>query len=63
MRVKKGERVRVRFTNRLEEPTSIHWHGIRIDNAMDGVSGLTQDPVEPGGSFVYEFVAPDAGTY
>ena len=63
IRVKKGERVRVRFTNRLEEPTSIHWHGIRIDNAMDGVSGLTQDPVEPGGSFVYDFVAPDAGTY
>lgn len=63
IRVKKGERVRVRFTNRLEEPTSIHWHGIRIDNAMDGVSGLTQDAVEPGGSFVYDFVAPDAGTY
>ncbi|WP_422370827.1 multicopper oxidase family protein [Hoeflea sp.] len=63
IRVKKGERVRVRFTNRLEEPTSIHWHGIRIDNAMDGVSGLTQDPVEPGGSFVYDFVAPDAGSY
>ncbi|WP_136659907.1 multicopper oxidase family protein [Nitratireductor sp. XY-223] len=63
IRVKRGQRVRVRFTNGLEEPTSIHWHGIRIDNAMDGVSGLTQDAVMPGEEFVYEFVAPDAGTY
>ena len=63
IRVKKGERVQVRFTNMLDEPTSVHWHGIRIDNAMDGVSGLTQDPVEPGGTFVYDFVAPDAGSF
>lgn len=63
IRVKKGERVRVRLINELEESTSIHWHGIRIANAMDGVSGLTQDPVPPGGSFDYDFVAPDAGTY
>lgn len=63
IRVRKGERVQVRFTNKLDEPTSVHWHGIRIDNAMDGVSGLTQEPVEPGGSFVYDFVAPDAGTF
>ncbi|WP_026481096.1 multicopper oxidase family protein [Ahrensia sp. 13_GOM-1096m] len=63
IRVKKGERVQVKFTNNLEEPTSVHWHGIRIENAMDGVSGLTQEPVQPGDSFVYDFVAPDAGTY
>ena len=63
IRVKQGERVKVRFINELEEPSSIHWHGIRIDNAMDGVSGLTQDAVEPGDSFEYDFVAPDAGTY
>lgn len=63
IRVKRGERVKVRFTNRLDEATSVHWHGIRIDNAMDGVSGLTQPPVEPGESFDYDFVAPDAGTY
>lgn len=63
IRVTQGERVRVRFFNNLEEPTSVHWHGIRIDNAMDGVSGLTQEPVQPGDSFVYDFVAPDAGTY
>lgn len=63
IRVKQGDRVRVRLTNNLEEPTSIHWHGIRIDNRMDGVAGLTQDAVPPGETFDYEFVAPDAGTY
>ncbi|KPB00639.1 multicopper oxidase family protein [Ahrensia marina] len=63
IRIKKGERVQVKFINNLEEPTSVHWHGIRIENAMDGVSGLTQEPVQPGDSFVYDFVAPDAGTY
>jgi FtsP/CotA-like multicopper oxidase with cupredoxin domain len=63
IRVDKGQRVKVRFINNLEEATSVHWHGIRIDNAMDGVSGLTQEPVQPGDSFVYDFVAPDAGTY
>lgn len=63
IRVKKGEKVKVRFINELDQPTSIHWHGIRIDNAMDGVSGLTQEPVKPGESFEYDFVAPDAGTY
>ncbi|MEX3007259.1 multicopper oxidase family protein [Hoeflea sp. TYP-13] len=63
IRVKQGERVTVRFANELEEPTSIHWHGIRIENAMDGVAGLTQDAVKPGGTFEYDFVAPDAGTY
>ncbi|MEP4031955.1 multicopper oxidase family protein [Roseibium polysiphoniae] len=63
IRVKRGERVKVRLINQLEEPTSIHWHGVRIDNAMDGVSGLTQDAVPPGEAFEYDFVAPDAGTY
>ncbi|WP_209010131.1 multicopper oxidase family protein [Labrenzia sp. THAF35] len=63
IRVKRGERVRVRFTNNLDEPTSVHWHGIRIDNAMDGVAGLTQPPVAPGESFDYDFVVPDAGTF
>ncbi|WP_428646556.1 multicopper oxidase family protein [Roseibium sp.] len=63
IRVTRGERVRVRFVNNLEEPSSIHWHGIRIDNAMDGVSGLTQEAVPPGASFDYDFTVPDAGTY
>ncbi|CTQ53021.1 Multicopper oxidase mco [Roseibium album] len=63
IRVKQGERVKVRFTNKLDEATSVHWHGIRIDNAMDGVAGLTQPPVEPGQTFDYDFIAPDAGTF
>ena len=63
IRVLQGERVRRRLVNDVPEPTSVHWHGIRIDNAMDGVSGLTQEAVAPGQAFDYDFVAPDAGTY
>jgi len=63
IRVRQGERVRRRFANELPQASSIHWHGIRIDNVMDGVSGLTQEAVAPGGTFEYDFVAPDAGTY
>lgn len=63
LRVKVGDRVKVRLINNLEEPTSIHWHGIRIANRMDGVSGLTQDAVQPGETFEYDFEVPDAGTY
>ncbi|MEN8841276.1 MAG: multicopper oxidase family protein [Octadecabacter sp.] len=59
----KGTRVQRQFINELPQGSSIHWHGIRIDNAMDGVSGLTQDAVEPGQTFDYDFVVPDAGTY
>ena len=40
-----------------------HWHGIRLPNAMDGVPSLTQPPIRPGGTFVYEFTPPDAGTF
>lgn len=63
IRVRRGERVSVRLTNQLPEPTSLHWHGIRIANAMDGVAGLTQEAIQPGESFDYQFVAPDPGTY
>lgn len=63
LRARRGETLKVRFRNELDEPTSIHWHGVRINNAMDGVSGLTQDPVPPGGSFEYEVNLPDAGTF
>lgn len=63
IRVAKGARVQRQFVNELPQASSIHWHGIRIDNAMDGVSGLTQDAAEPGQTFDYDFVAPDAGTY
>ncbi|NVO27246.1 multicopper oxidase family protein [Donghicola sp. C2-DW-16] len=63
IRVPQGGRVTRQLVNALDVPTSVHWHGIRIDNAMDGVSGLTQDPVPPGGTFDYDFAVPDAGTY
>ena len=63
LRAKVGERLRVRFTNHLPSETTVHWHGVRVPNAMDGVPGVTQPPVAPGGSFVYEFVPKDAGTF
>jgi FtsP/CotA-like multicopper oxidase with cupredoxin domain len=63
LRVKRGEEVRVRLINGLPEPTTLHWHGVRLPNAMDGVPPLTQAPVAPGASFDYRFVAPDAGTF
>lgn len=63
LRVRQGERLRVEVENRLKQSTSMHWHGIRLENAMDGVPGLTQKPIPPGGRFTYDFVAPDAGTY
>lgn len=63
IRVKQGERVTRRFVNELPQASSVHWHGIRIDNAMDGVAGLTQAAVPPGESFDYDFKAEDAGTY
>ncbi len=63
IRVHQGERLRVVLENRLPEETTIHWHGVRLPNAMDGVPHLTQDPVPPGGTFAYEFEVPDAGTF
>ncbi|MFC4731340.1 multicopper oxidase family protein [Salipiger abyssi] len=63
LRVPQGGRLARRLVNDLPVPTSIHWHGIRIDNAMDGVAGLTQEAVPPGGTFDYDFAVPDAGTY
>ncbi|MEZ4318151.1 MAG: multicopper oxidase family protein [Myxococcota bacterium] len=57
-----GDTLRVVFTNDLPDPTTIHWHGLRIDNAMDGVPAV-QEPIEPGETFTYEFVLPDAGSY
>jgi FtsP/CotA-like multicopper oxidase with cupredoxin domain len=63
LRVRRGEELKVRLVNELSEPTAVHWHGVRLANAMDGVPGLTQAPVAPGASFDYRFVAPDAGTF
>ncbi len=62
IRVREGERVHVRLRNELAEPTTIHWHGVNVPNAMDGVPGVTQEPVAPGSEFVYAFEARPAGT-
>ncbi len=62
LRATEGDRVRVHLINRLPVPTTIHWHGIDVPPAMDGVPGLSQDPVPPGGSFTYEFTATNPGT-
>src|SRR6266511_346513 len=62
IRAREGERLRIVLKNLLDEPTTIHWHGVDVPNRMDGVPGLTQEPVAPGSSFVYEFMARPAGT-
>ena len=59
----RGETLEVEFTNRLEVPTTMHWHGIRNLNEMDGVPDLTQAAIEPGESFTYRFPLKDAGTF
>lgn len=61
--VARGGEVHARLVNGLARPTTVHWHGVRIDNAMDGVPGLTQAPVLPGESFDYRFRVPDAGSF
>jgi FtsP/CotA-like multicopper oxidase with cupredoxin domain len=63
IRVRQGRPVRIVVRNELPEDTTVHWHGIRLPNAMDGVPGLTQPPIKPGEQFVYEFTPPDAGTF
>ncbi|HEX7119095.1 MAG TPA: multicopper oxidase family protein [Longimicrobiales bacterium] len=63
IRVPRGATIVVRFTNRLDLPTAVHWHGVRLDNRYDGVPGVTQDPVPPGGTFEYRVHFRDAGIY
>jgi FtsP/CotA-like multicopper oxidase with cupredoxin domain len=63
IRARQGTPLRIDFENGLEEATTVHWHGLRIPNAMDGVPYLTQPPVAPGEHFVYEFEPPDAGLF
>lgn len=63
LRVCQGDRLRIAVENRLEEGSTVHWHGVRVPNAMDGVPVITQPSIEPGGRFVYEFALPDAGTF
>ncbi|MHB8915220.1 MAG: multicopper oxidase family protein [Thiobacillus sp.] len=61
--VVEGDRVRLFVTNKLPEHTSIHWHGQRLPNGMDGVAGLNQPAIQPGKTFVYEFIAKRPGTF
>ncbi|MBT5707470.1 MAG: multicopper oxidase family protein, partial [Verrucomicrobia bacterium] len=63
LRIRLGQTLRLKFTNALPQPTTIHWHGVRVPHAMDGVPGVTQAPIEPGEIFVYEFTPKDPGTY
>jgi len=64
LRFRQGERLRIEIENALNTETTVHWHGIRLPNAMDGVPHLTQKPIAAGGGrFLYEFDLPDAGTY
>ena len=63
IRVKEGDRLQITVKNELPEETTVHWHGVPVPNAMDGVPGLTQKPIAPGESFEYAFEATPAGSY
>lgn len=63
IRVTDGDQVRIVVKNELPAPTTIHWHGVEVPNAMDGVPGVTQDPIQSGETFTYEFTAKPAGTF
>ena len=63
IRIRKGETLRAAVTNNLPAETTVHWHGLAIPNAMDGVPVLTQPAIAAGQKFTYEFVVPDSGTY
>jgi suppressor of ftsI len=63
LEVAQGAEVVVELTNAIDQPTAVHWHGVRLDNRFDGVPGLTQDAVPPGGRFTYRLRFPDAGIY
>jgi suppressor of ftsI len=63
IRAQQNATIVVRFTNATALPTTVHWHGVRLDNRFDGVPHVTQEPVEPGGSFTYTVHFPDAGIY
>ena len=63
IQVNQGDRVRIIVDNHLPEPFSMHWHGFEIPHNMDGAPGTSQDPIKPGGRFVYEFTLHQEGTY
>jgi manganese oxidase len=63
IRVTEGDRVRINVTNNLPESTTVHWHGLIVPNAMDGPAEITQDPIQPGETYTYEFVTEQRGTF
>ena len=63
IRLRQGDRLRLRIENRLPQDTTIHWHGVRVPSAMDGAPYVSQPPIRPDDTFLYEFTVPDAGTY
>ena len=63
LRYRLGDIARIRLRNQLPQPTTVHWHGMRVPNAMDGVPGISQVPVMPGGEFFYQFPVRSPGTF
>lgn len=63
IRVKQGDKLKIKLENKLTVPTTIHWHGLPVPNNMDGIPGVTQNAVQPGATFTYEFTADVPGTY
>jgi manganese oxidase len=63
IRLTAGDRVRLNVTNDLSEPTSVHWHGLVVPNEMDGPAYITQQPIEPGATYTYEYTVTQAGTF
>lgn len=63
LRFRRGETVTIDVANSLPESTTVHWHGVRVPHAMDGVPHITQPPIKPGERFRYQFAVPDSGTY
>ena len=63
IRIKLGDTLQLKLINHLPQATTIHWHGVRVPNAMDGVPGVTQAPIAPGESFIYQFTPKDTGTF
>ncbi len=63
VRITQGDRVRFNVTNHLPEPTTVHWHGLILPNNMDGPADITQEPIQLGQSFTYEFTVQQAGTF
>ena len=63
LHLQEGDHVRINVTNRLPEPTTVHWHGLVLPNEMDGPAKITQPPIPPGGRYTYEYRVGQSGTY